>query len=511
MQIPMVQAAGERASDVVSTSASNARKQVMPLLSFSAVLAQRQYGALDAMVSKATPLVHAPEQVLRERETRESAVDKPQLPESDSDIDTKSTVRETTSEDRVDTSSPDADDVRAPEEDRAADTPQPDSEEVEQLAVDGEASAAYASVQSAGSNAASTSVQESLSVSAPAIEGVSGDASAALRTQLLRTLLDLMKAAGQTMGAEAVLDDATLTPERVAQMLGVSSDNELLTLDELAKLLVTQNRQPLVASSGPATSAWLGEVPELVESSGMAQATQTKIAATFSEWLRALGVLNESVETTAESQANASEASRIMTGVPGTVKSQGTVTVDAVPSVAAVASMNSETPLPQGAAAKAETLSGVQAVDHVRMAKLLQDNTVRAVRYLATQGEKTLTLKLIPESLGELHLEVTSGQDGLNVRLMSANSVVRSILNTDLPSLRDALLRDGLQILNVSVMADTSSSYTTTHQQSGTGGESTFSAFNSAPKPETDTAVHAAGSVSSSWNGAVDGALNVLV
>lgn len=510
MQIPIVQAGGERASDAVSTNAANVRKPVIPLLSFSAVLAQRQYSPLDAIAPKVTTLVRAPEQVSRERETPESTVDKARS--SQPATGTKSNALETKPEDKMETSSPKTDDTKVTEENRATDTTRPSSEDVKEPTVDGETYAVYASAQANGSNATLVSAQETSSISAPVIEGVSADASTALRTQLLRTLLDLMKTAGQTGGSdEATLDDAVLTPERVAQMLGISSDSELLTLDELTKLLTPQNRQSLTRGAGQTTSVWFGEVPEVAGSSGTTQAMETRIAATFSEWLRVLGVLNDSVETTAQSQANASETSRIMTGIPGTVKSQGAVVADAVPPVPAAAPMNSEMPLPQGAASKAEALSGVQMVDHARMARLLQDNTVRAVRYLATQSEKTLTLKLIPESLGELHLEVTSGQDGLNVKLMSANSVVRNILNTDLPSLRDALLRDGLQVLNVSVMADASSSYTTTHQQSGTGRESTFSTLSNASTSETDAAQQVAGLVSSSWRGADDGALNVLV
>ena len=76
---------------------------------------------------------------------------------------------------------------------------------------------------------------------------------------------------------------------------------------------------------------------------------------------------------------------------------------------------------------------------------------VRSVRLMVHDGQKTLTVRLIPPSLGELHLEVSSVRDNLYVRLMSANPVVRDALESQLTSLRDTLARSGVDAASVTV------------------------------------------------------------
>ncbi len=82
--------------------------------------------------------------------------------------------------------------------------------------------------------------------------------------------------------------------------------------------------------------------------------------------------------------------------------------------------------------------------------------TVKSVRYLAQQGGATISVRLIPESLGEMHIEVRSQGDDVSVRLVSANPVVRETLQTQLPGLRDALARDGLEVGQVEIASSTS-------------------------------------------------------
>ena len=76
---------------------------------------------------------------------------------------------------------------------------------------------------------------------------------------------------------------------------------------------------------------------------------------------------------------------------------------------------------------------------------------VRSVRLMVHDGQKTLTVRLIPPSLGELHLEVTSVRDSLHVRLMSSNPVVRDALERQLTTLRDTLARSGVEASSVTV------------------------------------------------------------
>lgn len=81
---------------------------------------------------------------------------------------------------------------------------------------------------------------------------------------------------------------------------------------------------------------------------------------------------------------------------------------------------------------------------------------VKSVRYLVGQGGNTLSVRLIPESLGEMHIEVHSHGEDLTIRLVSANPVVRDTLQSHLPGLRDALSRDGLEVSQVEIASTTS-------------------------------------------------------
>ena len=91
--------------------------------------------------------------------------------------------------------------------------------------------------------------------------------------------------------------------------------------------------------------------------------------------------------------------------------------------------------------------------------EIIRDFTVRSVRYLVTRGGRTLTVRLVPESLGELHLEVTSAKEGLFVRLVSANPAVREFLSEGLHNLRVALAESGVKVADVLVTADMASGH----------------------------------------------------
>jgi len=96
--------------------------------------------------------------------------------------------------------------------------------------------------------------------------------------------------------------------------------------------------------------------------------------------------------------------------------------------------------------------------DAVTSIRELANHTVKSVRYLANQqGEQTMKVRLVPESLGELRLEVTSSGTTITVRMASANPAVREVLQGNLQGLRDALSQDGYHAADVTVTADASS------------------------------------------------------
>ena len=89
--------------------------------------------------------------------------------------------------------------------------------------------------------------------------------------------------------------------------------------------------------------------------------------------------------------------------------------------------------------------------------KSLSEQTLRSVRLLLSKNERTLTVRLVPESLGEMHVEVHSSGETMTVRLTSANAAVRQTLETQVQQLRDSLSRDGLNVSRVDISANLAS------------------------------------------------------
>ena len=95
----------------------------------------------------------------------------------------------------------------------------------------------------------------------------------------------------------------------------------------------------------------------------------------------------------------------------------------------------------------------------------LGEETVRQVKNLLGSGEQRVRIRLVPESLGELHVEVNSRKGEVSVRLVSASPVVREALEAQTPGLREALTRDGVNLSRVDVSANMA-------PDSGTGSSS---------------------------------------
>ena len=93
----------------------------------------------------------------------------------------------------------------------------------------------------------------------------------------------------------------------------------------------------------------------------------------------------------------------------------------------------------------------------------LGDHTVRSVRFLVAHGNSIVKVRLVPESLGEVRIQIETSDDGVQVRLASANPAVRETLVAQAEGLRRSLVSQGIEVANVTVSADISSN-------PGTGG-----------------------------------------
>lgn len=83
----------------------------------------------------------------------------------------------------------------------------------------------------------------------------------------------------------------------------------------------------------------------------------------------------------------------------------------------------------------------------------LNNVVVRHIRSLSAQGESSVRIRLIPPSLGELRLDVSSNHNGVLVRLASANPMVRDMLEGQLDALRNNIVREGTNVSGISVLA----------------------------------------------------------
>jgi flagellar hook-length control protein FliK len=109
-------------------------------------------------------------------------------------------------------------------------------------------------------------------------------------------------------------------------------------------------------------------------------------------------------------------------------------------------------------AAQTEAVAAAQSASNA--APAAQDPAevaLKSIRHMTLHGDKQLTVKLKPESLGEMSIAITANKDGgLEVQLSATQSGTREVLEKQLVNLRDSLSREGIVVNKVSVAADLS-------------------------------------------------------
>ena len=132
---------------------------------------------------------------------------------------------------------------------------------------------------------------------------------------------------------------------------------------------------------------------------------------------------------------------------------------DAVRPAGEAAPLTGQTPSPTGTTGL-EARSEAAAMRAGIMAErptlnTVGDFTVRAVRVLAADGEHSMTVRLVPESLGELRLTVRTTGDSVQLHVVAASMAVRDALDGQMQGLRDALSREGIDLSRVTIGSDT--------------------------------------------------------
>ena len=111
---------------------------------------------------------------------------------------------------------------------------------------------------------------------------------------------------------------------------------------------------------------------------------------------------------------------------------------------------------PQPSRVAAMELGGVRA-DTAAMPRIplanLPGELAGQIHLMQQEGAKTMRIRIVPENLGELRIEIHGTGDTLRVRMISANPAVRDALDSQMGDLKQALQKQGLSPDNVTVDA----------------------------------------------------------
>ena len=92
----------------------------------------------------------------------------------------------------------------------------------------------------------------------------------------------------------------------------------------------------------------------------------------------------------------------------------------------------------------------VQAPGTVDVENLVEELGGR-LSYLAGKNGGEVRLKLYPESLGELFMKVSTQKDGVQLKVVTATTEARSLLEAQLPQLRENLNSQNLTLSRVEI------------------------------------------------------------
>lgn len=76
----------------------------------------------------------------------------------------------------------------------------------------------------------------------------------------------------------------------------------------------------------------------------------------------------------------------------------------------------------------------------------LPGELAQQIHLMQQEGARTMRLRLVPENLGELQIEIQGTGDAMKVRLISGNPAVRDALESQMGELKDAMQKQGLAL-----------------------------------------------------------------
>jgi flagellar hook-length control protein FliK len=81
----------------------------------------------------------------------------------------------------------------------------------------------------------------------------------------------------------------------------------------------------------------------------------------------------------------------------------------------------------------------------------LPGELAQQIHLMQQEGAHSMRLRLVPENLGDIQIEIQGTGDRLQVRLISSNPAVRDALENQMSNLKDALQKQGLALDNATV------------------------------------------------------------
>ena len=140
----------------------------------------------------------------------------------------------------------------------------------------------------------------------------------------------------------------------------------------------------------------------------------------------------------------------------------------------------------------------------------LGGHAVKSVQYMLSREVPSMTVRLVPESLGEVRFEVRGSGSDLHIRVVSANPAVREAMERQLPMLRQALSQEGIEVVRIEISPRMSPGSEPAGQTGGrqASQQPSSSGGRYASSPGQDTGGHSAGRQYRSNSHA--GALNVF-
>ncbi len=76
----------------------------------------------------------------------------------------------------------------------------------------------------------------------------------------------------------------------------------------------------------------------------------------------------------------------------------------------------------------------------------LPGELAQQIHLMQQEGTKSMRLRIVPENLGELRIEIHGSGDSLRVKMIAASPIVRDALDSQMGELRQALQKQGLTL-----------------------------------------------------------------